>query len=240
MARWMIRTGLVGVAVAGLGLASPTTALAAPVRTTASKVLTDADQAGYAVTAPATAAESVEFTVPKITCTAATAGFGTGALIFTKKKASESYTGGLLYAVCEAGIARYSASVIVDGSGSYAEWAPKPGNSITVTVTSTLAAASATIEDNSLAKSTTLTGKGATNFADFEGIDALDSGSTGDLLPVAPFGTVALSNASIDGGTPATTKAKAYNMVAKSTVLISTSGLGTGGNNWTQTFENSK
>ena len=132
---WIVRAGVVGAVVSALGLSMPITAAHATSLSPALHIYaanrTNAGQAGYLVSAPASASVVDHFTVPSVTCNAnVESAMGLGSIIFISSGAPDAANvipyrpgGGSSTPI-------YYGGFLVAGSLTFTSFSPAPGDAI--------------------------------------------------------------------------------------------------------------
>ena len=152
------------------------------------------------------------FTVPTLTCTAATKGIA----IVEVGDPSDDFTISGVEAVCLDGAASYTAAIVLNGTETH-YFTVDPGDTVTAQIKETTASTSVTLDDTTLGvskKSTTATGQAMdlVSFAD----NSVEYGSK--LVGTPKFTTNTFSKSLVDGKALSLSEPTAYELEFKSTL----------------------
>jgi hypothetical protein len=137
---------------------------------------------------------------------------------------------------CQGGAPVYSAEEVVNNAVTDLALIPAPGDTVTTTVTIVPGETDVTVNDVTQDVSITISAAaGSIGTYMSDGIDAL---RTPAILPVPNFGTIAFSNASINGVSLKKAHGKPISRKSGKTVEIKTSKLAKSGDAFTETYVN--
>jgi Peptidase A4 family len=172
----------------------------------------------------ATGSKSVttEYKIPSLKCTKTTSGFGPLAAMVTGKTSAAKFSAAGLLMECLSGSPAAAAVVQVDTSVKQGTKGVFVGDLIQATVSTTATKTTATVKDLTKGHTFTVTTSKKTGLALEELVidDSLVNSSTLKQLPVANFGKLSFTSASVSGKAIGSVKPQAgFNMATKTGVL---------------------
>ena len=198
--------------------------------------------AGYqtAVTAGSATTSAASFTVPALSCTAATVGIAPDAGVAANNFKTASVAG--VFIACAKGKAVYYPFLVANGAqADYTTVHLSAGDAINLSASVTTSGTTVQVTDTtkSVTVTNTITGAGASADAAWIG-DESGVNSTGALIGVPNFGKLTFTNCLVDGTALGGWHPKAYQRVnSHGTVQIATGGPWPGGTAFTTHYQHS-
>ncbi len=204
------------------------------------KIISTRTFAGYqtAVAAGSATSSAARFTVPKLSCGAATRAIGPAAGVEVNN--NQTFSSAFLFTGCVNGKSVDFPALVINGSETnYPKSLFSAGDVISLSTKVTTAGTTVQARDASTGVTRKLTGAGAAASAAYIGDSAWFT-SGGALLGVPNFGTLTFTNCLIDGGALAVSLPSQYQRVnSSSTVQIATGSLSPGGTTFATTYNHS-
>jgi len=175
---------------------------------------------GWVFTPKGAKSVTAEYKVPTLKCKSAASGFGPLSAMVTGPSTAQNFDAAGLLMECNGGSPAAAALVVVDGTAKQGTKPVAPGDLIQTTITTTATTTTATTADLTKGHTfkLTLSGKGGAASEELIVDDSLVSGTT--QIPMANFGKLPFSKASVSGKAIGTvTPSTKVNMQTKKGVL---------------------